>query len=160
MKNGDVKASQTYTYYIEKSLENANSVEAETNYPILITLVNNVQNALNAEVIRVSNEEARQVLKGQVELLKTNLESLQVDLNTLEGTIETNENTRQVNEEARQTLKDSMSTLKSNLESLQTDLNTLEGNVETNESTEALDKVMKLLEVQLLTSKINEIDKQ
>ena len=66
MKNGDVKASQTYTYYIEKSLENPNSVEAETNYPILITLVNNVQNALNAEAIRVLNEEDRQVLKGQV----------------------------------------------------------------------------------------------
>lgn len=42
MKNGDVKPSQTCKYYVVKSLENSNSVEAETNYPILIDLINRV----------------------------------------------------------------------------------------------------------------------
>ena len=42
MKNGDVKTSRTYSYQITKSLENPNAVEAETNYPILIELINKV----------------------------------------------------------------------------------------------------------------------
>ena len=42
MKNGDVKTSRTYSYQIAKSLENPNAVEAETNYPILIELINKV----------------------------------------------------------------------------------------------------------------------
>ena len=42
MKNGSVMPSQTYTYTIDKSLENPNSVEAETNYPILIELLQKV----------------------------------------------------------------------------------------------------------------------
>ena len=42
MKNGDVKTSRTYSYQITKSLENPNAVETETNYPILIELINKV----------------------------------------------------------------------------------------------------------------------
>ena len=42
MKNGDVKTSRTYSYQIAKSLENPNAVEAETNYPILVELINKV----------------------------------------------------------------------------------------------------------------------
>ena len=42
MKNGDVKTSRTYAYQIVKSLENPNAVEADTYYPILIDLINQV----------------------------------------------------------------------------------------------------------------------
>ena len=42
MKNGDVKTSRTYAYQIVKSLENPNAVEADTHYPILIDLINQV----------------------------------------------------------------------------------------------------------------------
>ena len=42
MKNGDVKTSRTYAYKIVKSLENPNAVEADTHYPILIDLINQV----------------------------------------------------------------------------------------------------------------------
>lgn len=46
MKNGNVKPSQTFTYAVDKSLENPNSVEAETNYPILIELLKEVDNSI------------------------------------------------------------------------------------------------------------------
>ena len=39
MKNGDVLPSQTYRYTVSKSLENPNSIEEETNYPILIDIL-------------------------------------------------------------------------------------------------------------------------
>ena len=39
MKNGDVLPSQTYRYTVSKSLENSNSIEEETNYPILIDIL-------------------------------------------------------------------------------------------------------------------------
>lgn len=47
MKNGDVKPSQTFQYNIEKSLENPNSIQAETNYPILVDLIEKVSDLLD-----------------------------------------------------------------------------------------------------------------
>ena len=47
MKNGDVLPSQTYSYKVDKSLENRNSIEIETNYPILIQLLRDVGNKMN-----------------------------------------------------------------------------------------------------------------
>ena len=46
MKNGDVLPSQTYSYMIDKSLENPNAVEADTNYPVLIELLDLAGNKL------------------------------------------------------------------------------------------------------------------
>ena len=46
MKNGDVLPSQTYTYKVDKSLENPNAIEADTNYPVLIELMDLVENKL------------------------------------------------------------------------------------------------------------------
>ena len=42
MKDGEALPSQTYIYTIAESLENPNSIEAETNYPILIKLLQEV----------------------------------------------------------------------------------------------------------------------
>ena len=42
MKDGGTKPSQTYVYEIAKSLENPHGVQAETNYPILIKLLQDV----------------------------------------------------------------------------------------------------------------------
>ena len=58
MKNGDVKPSQTYIYEIEESLENPNGIEAETNYPILISLLQEVGSKIEAvdDVIVRANE--------------------------------------------------------------------------------------------------------
>ena len=39
MKNKDVKTSQTYKYTIEESLENEDSLQADTNYPILVQMI-------------------------------------------------------------------------------------------------------------------------
>ena len=46
MKNGSVMPSQTYTYAIDKSLENPNAIEADTNYPVLIELMDLAGNKL------------------------------------------------------------------------------------------------------------------
>lgn len=148
MKNGDVKVSQTYCYHIEKSLENENSVVAETNYPILIQLLSDVQSVKDAELIRISNEQARQVLKDEVLVLKTNLESLQSDLNSLDSAITTNENIRQYNEEVRQTLK-------ANLEILQTNLSTLESSVSNNEDIRESNESNRIIEI---ANKVKEIN--
>ena len=47
MKDNSVLPSQTYTYRVDKSLENPNSVEAETNYPILINLLQYTEEKIN-----------------------------------------------------------------------------------------------------------------
>ena len=46
MKDGSVKASQTYIYKVVDSLENPSAVESETNYPILIELLQDVEKTL------------------------------------------------------------------------------------------------------------------
>ena len=46
MKNGDVLPTQTFMYQVVQSLENPNAVESETNYPILIELLQDVGQAL------------------------------------------------------------------------------------------------------------------
>lgn len=46
MKNGDVLPSQTYSYKVDKSLENPNAIEADTNYPVLIELIDLAGNKL------------------------------------------------------------------------------------------------------------------
>ena len=46
MKNGDVLPSQTYSYRVDKSLENPNAVETDTNYPVLIELLDLAGNKL------------------------------------------------------------------------------------------------------------------
>ena len=38
-KNGDVLPSQTYSYKVDKSLQSDDSVKADTNYPILVELI-------------------------------------------------------------------------------------------------------------------------
>ena len=55
MKNGDVKPSQTFKYKIEKSLESPDSVQADTNYPILIELIDTVKN-INANVNKLISD--------------------------------------------------------------------------------------------------------
>ena len=46
MKDNSVLPSQTYTYRVDKSLENPNAVEADTNYPLLIELMDLAGNKL------------------------------------------------------------------------------------------------------------------
>ena len=46
LKNGDVVPSPTFSYNVEESIGNSNSIEAETNYPILIELLEQVDDAI------------------------------------------------------------------------------------------------------------------
>ena len=65
MKNGDVLPSQTYRYTVSKSLENSNTIEEETNYPILIQLLQDV----NSKIVEIDDAIARipspEELKGE-----------------------------------------------------------------------------------------------
>ena len=47
MKNGETKPSQTYTYSVARSLQNPNNVESDSNYPILVDLLRNVENKVS-----------------------------------------------------------------------------------------------------------------
>ena len=42
MKNGNVLPSSTFIYTVNESLDNEEPIEAETNYPIIINLINSV----------------------------------------------------------------------------------------------------------------------
>lgn len=57
-ENGMIKYSPRMTYKVLDSIENT-GVEEETNYPILLTLIGDVNSAINEEAIRVANENTR-----------------------------------------------------------------------------------------------------
>lgn len=59
MKNGDIKTSQTYDYYISQSLENEKALEGDNNYPIIIQLIETVKSFEQSENIRNQNEVQR-----------------------------------------------------------------------------------------------------
>ena len=63
LENGDVIPSPTFSYHVEKSLENPNDITAETNYPILIQLLEEVEewneNVKRKEIERQENENTR-----------------------------------------------------------------------------------------------------
>ena len=72
MKNGSVMPSQTYAYSVEKSLEDPESIEAETNYPILVKLLQDV----DIKVKEVNESSARvNDLVSRVEASVDELES-------------------------------------------------------------------------------------
>ena len=48
MKNGNIFPSSTFTYTVNENLENEEPIEAETNYPILINLINSVEDSINS----------------------------------------------------------------------------------------------------------------
>ena len=55
MKNGDVIPSQTFTYNIVESLDNLEDITEETNYPILIQLLQDV----NSKIAEIDDAIAR-----------------------------------------------------------------------------------------------------
>ena len=63
LKNGDVVPSPTFSYYVEDAIENPNDITAETNYPILIQLLEEVEewneNVKRKEIERQENENTR-----------------------------------------------------------------------------------------------------
>ena len=65
MKNGDVIPSQTFTYNIVESLDNLEDITEETNYPILIQLLQDV----NSKIAEIDDAIARipspEELKGE-----------------------------------------------------------------------------------------------
>ena len=48
MENGNVFPSATFTYKVVESLENEEALETETNYPVLINLINSVEDSINS----------------------------------------------------------------------------------------------------------------
>lgn len=82
MKNGDVLPSQTYTYSIDKSLENPNSVTAETSYPILIELLQDVGSKIedvNEVIVKV--EDSVEDMKTSIDNYKEEVrETINTDL--------------------------------------------------------------------------------
>ena len=92
LKNGDVVPSPTFSYYVEKSLENTNNIEADTYYPILIDLLEKVEEwnerVVYQEEQRMANENERK--------------SNEINRQSNENTRISNENTRQSNESSRQ----------------------------------------------------------
>ena len=105
MKNGDVLPSQTYSYKVDKSLQSDDSVKADTNYPILVELIQEVDNTINKvdtyweeKEIEIDNriEEALSVLpdsSGQSEAikeLKTKVDNHEERLNILEDNMVNN----------------------------------------------------------------------
>ena len=85
LKNGDVVPSPTFSYYVEKSLKNTDDIKADTHYPVLIELLEKVEEWNEKipyqEEQRIANENER----------KSN------EINR-----QSNENTRQSNESSRQ----------------------------------------------------------
>ena len=73
MKNGGVKASQTYIYTIEKSLEAEDSVESETNYPILIKLLQDVD--FKIKEVDDSIDEIKDTINSQIEIASESLKN-------------------------------------------------------------------------------------
>ena len=63
MGNGNVLPSSTFTYTVNENLENEEPIEAETNYPILINLINSVEDSIN------SIEEAINKIPSKEELI-------------------------------------------------------------------------------------------
>ena len=60
LKNGDVIPSHTYTYYVEKSIINPSDLTAQTEYPILIRLLEEMEKTMEDEEKR-KIEEAKRV---------------------------------------------------------------------------------------------------
>ena len=89
LKNGDVVPSPTFSYYVEKSLKNTDDIKADTHYPVLIELLEKVEEWNEKipyqEEQRIANENER----------KSN------EINR-----QSNENTRQSNEIERQERED------------------------------------------------------
>lgn len=92
LKNGDVVPSPTFSYYVEKSLGNTNAIEADTYYPILIELLEQVEEWNERipyqEEQRIANENERK----SNEINRQSNENIRIS----------NENTRQSNESNRQ----------------------------------------------------------
>ena len=64
MKNGNVLPSSTFTYTVNENLENEEPIEAETNYPILINLINSVEDSINSIEEAISKIPSKEELIG------------------------------------------------------------------------------------------------
>ena len=64
MKNGNVLPSSTFTYAVNENLENEEPIEAETNYPILINLINSVEDSINSIEEAISKIPSKEELIG------------------------------------------------------------------------------------------------
>ena len=103
LKNGDVVPSPTFSYYVEKSLKNTDDIKADTHYPVLIELLEKVEEWNEKipyqEEQRIANENER----------KSNEINRQSNENTRISN-ETNrrqyEDTRRIEEDERLTLEE------------------------------------------------------
>ena len=89
LKNGDIVPSPTFSYYVEKSLENVDAIKADTHYPILIELLEKVEEWNEKipyqEEQRIANENER--IRKEIE--RQNAEELrQIAYNSLYGRID------------------------------------------------------------------------
>ena len=98
LKNGDVIPSPTFNYYVEDAIENPDDITAETHYPILIQLLEKIEewndNAVAQEEQRIINEELREsdeALRKSAEVQRAGAENERI----------TNENERLTAEEQR-----------------------------------------------------------
>ena len=68
MKNGNVLPSSTFTYTVNESLENGEPIEAETNYPVLINLINSVEDSINSVEEAISKIPSKEELTTSIEV--------------------------------------------------------------------------------------------
>ncbi len=118
---GKLLTSQTFKFYVRKSLLTDNAVESTNEFPLLQRLINEVEVLINTledkisevqsledtvtanEYQRQENEQAREHLKQELEQLQSELLTLQYNLNNaLEAAIETNNNIVQAENEREQ----------------------------------------------------------
>ena len=64
MKNENVLPSSTFTYKVVESLENEEALETETNYPVLINLINSVEDSINSIEEAISKIPSKEELIG------------------------------------------------------------------------------------------------
>lgn len=141
------KSTHEFKYYVKASLLNAEVPLSSNEYGLLLQLIDEVQtveNILNtSEATRITNEENRIILFNQLSTLKLELETLQGQLNSLEDNVEESEYAREYNEQQRQTLKGQLDTLKAELELLQIELNDLNSTVNSNEETRKSNEIQR-----------------
>ena len=103
LKNGDVVPSPTFSYYVEDAIENPNDITAETNYPILIQLLEEVEE-WNEDVKR------KEVERQENENTRISNENTRISNENTRETNETNrrqyEDTRRIEEDERLTLEE------------------------------------------------------
>ena len=84
MKNGETKPSQTYTYSVARSLQNPNNVESDSNYPVLVDLIERVDDKISITNEAIDNVDSSiENMKNAVNAhIKSSSEAIRVDFDT------------------------------------------------------------------------------